>query len=880
MKKFKINSQSGSVFTVLLAGVAMAGALSIVVYQIMSGPMASMVRVGNKTMAKTQLHSVSNIMIMDALNQAASGDCDSDGSVEPREWRATTGDKPGNGGLIPNNVGAPLNDPWNTEYGYCVWDTGPFSDPAVDNGCGASANRLKGSPDTTTGDADTQYVVAIVSAGPNRQFETACNPYVDLTTGLLTETGDDVITKFTYAEASSATTSIWKLKVGAPDIAQIEKDLEIGTGVDTVQITTTGADSGLIRATAITTLGLIDVGGAIRLATEVDVTSCVAGNEGDIRYNTVTKKIESCDGLGVWSAGGNSDVSAIDDLSDAKTNATSVFLGNNSGAVSTGSNTTAVGVDALVVNTTASNNTAIGRSTLKTNTLGEDNTAVATSALYENTTGGRNTALGGASLYYNKVKSESTAIGYSSMAYADPAGAADGSTITYNTAVGAYSLRGSGTSADNIGTSNTALGHSALYSNTSGYSNVASGWNAMNRNTEGSRNVAIGAQSLFTNTIGIYNNALGWQSMYYNTTGNSNVAIGIQALHWNDTGNSNTAIGTVALVANILGSNNTALGYGTLDLNTEGNNNLALGYQAGDNITTGSNNIMIGASIDAPVATASNQLNIGNAITGDVSTGAVAITGNFRLAMVAGAGAPLNSASSCLITSTGGTKVIAGDYNIHVFIAGGTFTVPAGCDNKSITYMVVAGGGAGGLGSGPPVGYRGGGGGAGGYRTGTLSVSAGAYPIVVGSGGAANSANGNDSSFSTITSAGGGGGGNATGNATGSAGKAGGSGGGASGGHTGGGTGNSPATVPAQGSNGASGNDVGWASGAGGGLAATISISGVSTTYATGGPGGCGSIGCYTHANDNTGNGGGGGTAESGWHGGSGIVVIRYLNKD
>jgi len=84
----------------------------------------------------------------------------------------------------------------------------------------------------------------------------------------------------------------------------------------------------------------------------------------------------------------------------------------------------------------------------------------------------------------------------------------------------------------------------------------------------------------------------------------------------------------------------------------------------------------------------------------------------------------------------------------------------------TVEYLVVAGGG-GGAGI---YNFAGGGGGAGGFRTGTgFTVSPGTtYTVTVGAGGAGNAAsgeentargqNGNDSVFSTITSAGGGGG--------------------------------------------------------------------------------------------------------------------------
>ena len=93
---------------------------------------------------------------------------------------------------------------------------------------------------------------------------------------------------------------------------------------------------------------------------------------------------------------------------------------------------------------------------------------------------------------------------------------------------------------------------------------------------------------------------------------------------------------------------------------------------------------------------------------------------------------------------------------VQTFTANSTWTCPAGV--TSVEYLVVASGGGGG-------GRIGGGGGAGGFRTGTgLSVTAGTdYTITVGAGSAggvgnARGTSGNDSTFSTITSAGGGGG--------------------------------------------------------------------------------------------------------------------------
>lgn len=250
----------------------------------------------------------------------------------------------------------------------------------------------------------------------------------------------------------------------------------------------------------------------------------------------------------------------------------------------------------------------------------------------------------------------------------------------------------------------------------------------------------------------------------------------------------------------------------------------------------------------------------------------------------------------------------------------------------TLHYMVVGGGGAGGV--------RGGGGGAGGYREGTgyvVSLST-ALTVTVGAGGASVAPpyynygnNGNDSTFDTITSAGGGGGGGFDGAGTlgvggpGMLGQDGGSGGGggvgwyASGNP---GSGNVPPTTPSQGNNGGTGVNVGSATtespGGGGGAggvgadgsnavsnggdggpgAATAINNGTpwaGAEYAgggggganpgcTAGPGGSGgggsgsSSGAAGDGNNNSGGGGGGcsyNSGDSSGNGGSGFVAIR-----
>ena len=289
------------------------------------------------------------------------------------------------------------------------------------------------------------------------------------------------------------------------------------------------------------------------------------------------------------------------------------------------------------------------------------------------------------------------------------------------------------------------------------------------------------------------------------------------------------------------------------------------------------------------------------------------------------------------LVATGGTITTSGDYKIHTFNADANFQVTNtfGCGaGTKVSYVVVAGGGAGSTG----VGSNGGGaGGAGGFREGkcsadpyadspldsgtALTVSVQTYPVTVGGGGATKascagrSCSGSPSIFSTITSTGGGAGGAGTGSPGPSCGAPGGSGGGTRGStppHTQG-NGNTPPVSPPQGNPGAGttagpgptdkeGYGGGGATaaapspsatpapgtGGAGGTGATTSISGSPVGYAGGGGGGAtvasGTGGPATQGGGtggtnqpvgpagtaNTGVGGGGGGGSAGYTGGAG----------
>jgi hypothetical protein len=274
----------------------------------------------------------------------------------------------------------------------------------------------------------------------------------------------------------------------------------------------------------------------------------------------------------------------------------------------TASNNTAVGMESLFSNTTGSFNTAMGRTALRNNTIGANNTAFGMEALFSNTTAGQNTALGKGALFTQPFSNGGTpwnsgnvAIGFEALFSNQPTTSSNG---LNNTALGASALR-----SNTIGSSNTAIGHHALFANTDGFSNTATGKEALFSNTTGTDNTATGVTALAANTTGVLNTALGRGALSSNSTGNANTATGKFALLSNTTGSDNTALGTDALFLNTTGLRNTATGANTLFSITTGSDNTAIGSSANVSLGTLSNSTVVGASA---LVSASNKVRIGS----------------------------------------------------------------------------------------------------------------------------------------------------------------------------------------------------------------------------------------------------------------------------
>ena len=143
-------------------------------------------------------------------------------------------------------------------------------------------------------------------------------------------------------------------------------------------------------------------------------------------------------------------VTELNELSDAISDGSSVFIGEGSGENDDANNNknVAVGISTLAANTSGQRNHAIGHHALGSNTTGSDNFAVGIGALQTNTTGNNNIALGNEAMETLEDGSKNIAIGIASM---------------YN-----------GT----VSSGNTMLGYQTGYNNTSGDNNIFIGYQA------------------------------------------------------------------------------------------------------------------------------------------------------------------------------------------------------------------------------------------------------------------------------------------------------------------------------------------------------------------------------------------------------------------
>ena len=178
---------------------------------------------------------------------------------------------------------------------------------------------------------------------------------------------------------------------------------------------------------------------------------------------------------------------------------------------------TGVGAGALALNN-ADSNTALGAEAMLLNTSGFENVANGTEALLNNASGSYNDAVGAFALLHNIDGSSNNAFGNAALSQNRYAGD--------NTAIGDFTLANNDVTENNVAYFNTAVGAQALFSNTDGNSNTAVGWEALYFNATGNFNIANGGFALFSNIDGGENTATGYGALLNNTGGSSNTAIG------------------------------------------------------------------------------------------------------------------------------------------------------------------------------------------------------------------------------------------------------------------------------------------------------------------------------------------------------------------
>jgi len=179
----------------------------------------------------------------------------------------------------------------------------------------------------------------------------------------------------------------------------------------------------------------------------------------------------------------------------------------------------------------------------------------------------------------------------------------------------------------NINT-NTAIGASALFSNTTGIFNTTTGDRSLFSNTTGNYNTANGLQALFSNTTGISNAANGLQALFSNTTGSYNTANGDSALYSNTTGANNTANGSASgrflpnkITEVTILNNSVMLGYRTSPLADNQTNQIVIGHDAngaGSNTVTLGNTSIIKTILRGTVNMAGLPISSTGLVTGDV----------------------------------------------------------------------------------------------------------------------------------------------------------------------------------------------------------------------------------------------------------------------
>jgi len=309
------------------------------------------------------------------------------------------------------------------------------------------------------------------------------------------------------------------------------------------------------------------------------------------------------------------------------------LVGANAGnAITTGNKNTILGYQAGYSATDLSNNVVIGYQANYTEASeGAGGDVIigyqAGYGLVAGSSPGQNVIIGYQAAYTDR-EIDSVVIGYQAGYYMSSAGPYGGQYCVYIGRVAGY-----GGVAGNAGYQNTAVGDTAMTSNTTGFRNVAIGDSALAFNATGQRNIAIGSTAQFGGSTynQLYCVAIGDSAAYSSRTVSDNVTIGYASLYFNQTGTGNTIVGSNAVRGTsstshsgnvVVGAyagynfetadNNTICGYYAANQLTDAILNALYGYYSGYYLTTGGSNVFLGPYSGYRQTTDSNLLFIDN----------------------------------------------------------------------------------------------------------------------------------------------------------------------------------------------------------------------------------------------------------------------------
>lgn len=278
--------ERGNVFFTLFGAVAVVGVLGAGIMSTMRGPLTTMVEVNRIEETKAEMAVGLRLLLLNATNQ------DDDVLTEPNQPASCSG-MPTGAGCVPTGGPAKQKDAWGSYYAYCAWNNGSDNDAigSLIHKGGASTNNI---------------AVALISAGPDRKFDTSC---ADAGTFLTPSDGggDDIVRKYNYNDAVAGSDGLWALQGGSSgDEARVEEEISVGGGASATSTFEGGAafgnsirTEGEIQTDVVSphpsnSLDYIEFTGSVLLP-EVTGLSC-GGNEGAIAFDASEDIVAFCDG--------------------------------------------------------------------------------------------------------------------------------------------------------------------------------------------------------------------------------------------------------------------------------------------------------------------------------------------------------------------------------------------------------------------------------------------------------------------------------------------------------------------------------------------------------------------------------------------------------